>query len=151
MRIKKISDYEFNETGQTALGRDCEVEIIDHETPRSLLEAGEEEEVIIDERAEALRLFLGLVSEKVRSRTNPKRGVLEITRRVIALCIELGAIDLSWTEASEVLSTSRQNLHLIGKTTARRLGLALRTHPGKARAGFRGAISKHAKNQRPLI
>jgi len=153
MRIRKISQVEFNHVEDSALGREASIEIVDHENPRSIMEQEEEQHVdgLRDSGAgHALSMLFRVLDDKLRSRTNPERGFRELTRRIVALAIRCGGIDRTYEEAAQVLGTSRQSLHLIGVKVAQRLGMPDHSHPGRARAGKAGARAKNAK-ERALV
>jgi hypothetical protein len=154
INIKKRSEVEFNEYRDTAMVNQDDADIIDHQTPRSLLEESEDmpgHDLRDSGAGHALSMLFRVLDDKLRSRTNPNRGFKELTRRIVALAIRCGGIDKTYEEAAQVLGTSRQSLHLIGSKVAERMGLPDHSHPGKSRAGFRGAISKHSKVKRPIV
>jgi len=131
----------------TAVGADGDIDIVDGEDPRSVMEDGERS----SDRGDAgmvLRLFYLSLGEKIRGGSSSRRMMFELTRRVIAIGIRVGAIDKTYEEAAQVLGTSRQSLHLIGVKVAQRLGMPDHSHPGRARAGKAGARAKNAKERR---
>jgi hypothetical protein len=132
----------------TAAGSDGSMDIVDDDDPRKIMEDSEDNEPNQSDPGIVLRLFYLSLADKIRGGSSSRRMMFELTRRVIAIGIRVGAIDKTYEEAAQVLGTSRQSLHLIGVKVAQRLGMPDHSHPGRARAGKAGARAKNAKERR---